>query len=116
MQVARKAHPPSRTELFTLRLMILIDIAGMGFLLYYLLSPWQVGYAPFYWLLMAGIFFACLRILHEWYHYFYITVPPAPPPGRQFTVDIFTTFCAGEPYPMIVKTLEAIQAIRYPHN
>ncbi|GAA0533836.1 glycosyltransferase [Chitinophaga japonensis] len=116
MQVPRKAHPPSRTELLTLRLMILIGIAGMGFLLYYLLNPRQVGYAPFYWMLMAGIFFTCLRILHEWYHYFYITVPPAPPPGRQFTVDIFTTFCAGEPYPMIVETLQAIQAIRYPHN
>jgi len=116
MQVPRKAHPPSRTELLTLRLMILIGMAGMGFLLYYLLQPRQVGYAPFYWMLMAGIFFTCLRILHEWYHYFYITVPPAPPPGRQFTVDIFTTFCAGEPYAMIVETLQAIQAIRYPHH
>ncbi len=65
---------------------------------------------------MAGIIFGCLRVLHEWYHYFYITVPPEPLLTKQFTVDIFTTFCAGEPYPMIVQTLEAIQAITYPHN
>jgi cellulose synthase/poly-beta-1,6-N-acetylglucosamine synthase-like glycosyltransferase/beta-mannanase len=96
--------------------MILIGVAGMFFFLYYLLNPLQVGYAPFYWPLMAAVIFGCLRVLHEWYHYFHITVPPEPPLTKQFTVDIFTTFCAGEPYPMIVQTLEAIQAIRYPHN
>ncbi|GAA0533848.1 hypothetical protein GCM10009415_14230 [Chitinophaga japonensis] len=96
--------------------MIGIGIAGMGYFLYCLFNPLQVGYAPFYWLLMAGTVFTCLRILHEWYHYFYITVPRVPPPGRPFTVDIFTTFCAGEPYSMIVETLQAIQAIRYPHS
>ncbi|WP_246197623.1 glycosyltransferase family 2 protein [Chitinophaga agrisoli] len=88
----------------------------MGLLLYYLLNPVQIGYAPFYWLLMAAVIFNCLRVLHEWYHYFYITVPPTPPLTKKFTVDIFTTFCAGEPYPMIVETLEAIQAIHYPHT
>jgi cellulose synthase/poly-beta-1,6-N-acetylglucosamine synthase-like glycosyltransferase/beta-mannanase len=50
---------------------------------------------------MAGITFNCLRILHEWYHYFSISI---------------TTFCPGEPYAMIVETLTAMQAIRYPHT
>ncbi|UFH54450.1 glycosyltransferase [Spirosoma sp. KNUC1025] len=35
---------------------------------------------------------------------------------KTWTVDILTTFCAGEPYEMIVKTLKAIQAINYPHT
>ena len=96
--------------------MIGIGIAGMGYFLYCLFNPLQIGYAPFYWMLMAATIFTCLRILHEWYHYLYITVPPAPPPARQYTVDIFTTFCAGEPYAMIEETLQAIQAIRYPHH
>ena len=116
MAAPRKAPPPSRRDLFAIRLMIFIGLASMLFFLYFLLNPLQIGYAPFYWLLMAGIIFGCLRVLHEWYHYFYITVPPEPPLTKQFTVDIFTTFCAGEPYPMIVQTLEAIQAIRYPHT
>lgn len=116
MTVPRRAPAPSRKELIALRLMILIGFAAMLFFLSYLMNPLQVGYAPFYWLLMAAVIFGCLRVLHEWYHYFYITVPPEPPLTKQFTVDIFTTFCAGEPYPMIVQTLEAIQAIRYPHN
>jgi cellulose synthase/poly-beta-1,6-N-acetylglucosamine synthase-like glycosyltransferase/beta-mannanase len=97
-------------------MMICIGIVSMGVFLYYLLQPLQIGYAPFYWLLIAATVFNCLRVLHEWYHYFYITVPPALPLVKHFTVDIFTTFCAGEPYPMIVETLEAIQAIRYPHT
>ncbi|WP_229310898.1 glycosyltransferase family 2 protein [Larkinella soli] len=35
---------------------------------------------------------------------------------RSYTVDILTTFCKGEPYEMIVTTLKAIKAIKYPHN
>ncbi|KAA2245368.1 glycosyltransferase [Chitinophaga agrisoli] len=116
MRTPKKASPPSRMELWTLRLMILIGAGGMGYFLYSLANPLQVGYAPFYWLLLAATVFNCLRVLHEWYHYFYITVPPTPPLTKTFTVDIFTTFCAGEPYPMIVETLEAIQAISYPHT
>jgi cellulose synthase (UDP-forming) len=54
--------------------------------------------------------------LYEWYHYWAIAVPPDLPITKQYTVDIFTTFCAGEPYEMIVETLTAIQAIRYPHE
>jgi len=112
----RKANPPSRTDLWSLRLMIFIGVGSMVYFLYSLLNPLQVGYAPFYWLLMMTTIFNCLRVLHEWYHYLYITVPPTPPLSKHFTVDIFTTFCAGEPYAMIEETLEAIQAIRYPHN
>lgn len=107
---------PSLPEQLTLRLMILLGTASMGYLLYCLFNRAQIGYAPFYWILMAGITFNCLRILHEWYHYFSIAIPPVPPQEHHFTVDIFTTFCPGEPYAMIVETLTAIQAIRYPHT
>lgn len=108
--------PPSRMERFTLRLMILLGVCSTGYLLLCLFRHSQVGYAPFYWVLMAGITFNCLRLLHEWYHYFSISIPATPPPQHAFTVDIFTTFCAGEPHAMIVETLTAIQAIRYPHT
>lgn len=112
----KKAAPPSRTELWSLRLMILIGVCSMVYFLHCLLNPMQVGYAPFYWLLMVATIFNCLRVVHEWYHYLFITVPDTPPLTKHFTVDIFTTFCAGEPYPMIERTLKAIQAIRYPHT
>ncbi|SKD09783.1 Glycosyltransferase, catalytic subunit of cellulose synthase and poly-beta-1,6-N-acetylglucosamine synthase [Chitinophaga ginsengisegetis] len=108
--------PPSRRERFTLRLMILLGACSMIYLLYCLLNKAQIGYAPFYWILMAGLVFNCLTILHEWYHYFSISVPETPETQHPFTVDIFTTFCPGEPYAMIVETLTAIQAITYPHT
>lgn len=108
--------PPSRLELFTLRLMILLGTGSILYLLYCLFEKSQIGFAPFYWILMAGLTFNCLRILHEWYHYFSISIPATPAQQHIFTVDILTTFCAGEPYAMIVETLTAIVAIRYPHT
>lgn len=88
----------------------------MAILLYSLLAPRNIGNAPLYWLLMAAVIFYCLKILHEWYHYFYISVPTRPAFTSRPTVDIFTTFCTGEPYEMIVETLTAVQAITYPHT
>src|SRR5690348_4138631 len=107
---------PSRSELITLRLMILIGVCSVFYLLYSLFDHAQIGYSPFYWILMLAICFNCLRIFHEWYHYFSISVPVQPPADKIFTVDIFTTFCKGEPYEMVERTLEAIQKIHYPHT
>lgn len=108
---------PSRREFITLRLMILIGVCSMGYLLYCLFNRAQISFAPFYWILMFAITFTCLRLLHEWYHYFSISIPATPQQKqRAFTVDILTTFCPGEPYEMIVETLTAIQKIHYPHT
>lgn len=108
--------PPSRQELLTLRLMILLGTAGIGVLLIVLFRRTQIGYAPLYWVLMAGITFNCLAILHEWYHYAAIRIPSSRRPQHPFTVDVFTTYFPGEPYEMIVQTLTAIQAMTYPHT
>ncbi|GAB2514532.1 hypothetical protein GCM10027085_00350 [Spirosoma aerophilum] len=96
--------------------MILLGLTAMCFFLYSILSTAMEEYNILYWLLLASFLFTCLKILHEWSHYLFITVPDTPPLDKQFTVDIFTTFCAGEPYEMITETLTAIQAITYPHK
>ena len=106
---------PSRWERYTLRFMITIGLICMVFFIKELLGT-RAEYPVLYWLLVATLIFACLKILHEWIHYFCITVPPTPKLEKEFTVDVFTTFCAGEPYDMIRETLIAIKAIRYPHN
>lgn len=108
--------PPSRKELVTLRVMIVTGFICMGFFIYALFDQSVIGYAPLYWLLITTFVFTCLKIVHEWIHYFYITVPETPAHIKTYTVDIFTTFCAGEPYEMIAETLEAIQKITYPHK
>lgn len=114
MQSAIK--PPSRKQLLILRLMILIGLVCMGFLLYSLLKKNVVGYKPLYWLLMSTFIYTFFKVMYEWYHYWAISVPETPLVTRPYTVDMFTTFCAGEPYEMIVETLTALKAVTYPHE
>ncbi|KAA8485294.1 cellulose synthase/poly-beta-1,6-N-acetylglucosamine synthase-like glycosyltransferase [Arcticibacter tournemirensis] len=107
---------PSKREKFTLRLMIFLGLISMGFFFRSLFDPSVISNPFLYWMLAIGLIFNCLTVLHEWYHYYSIVVPETPPKTKVYTVDIFTTFCAGEPYEMIEETLVAIQAIKYPHK
>jgi cellulose synthase/poly-beta-1,6-N-acetylglucosamine synthase-like glycosyltransferase len=111
-----KVKPPTRKQRFILRSMIVIGMGCMGFFMYSLIQPSIAGYKLLYWLLMSTFIFTLFKILYEWYHYWSISIPVAVPNHKTYTVDIFTTFCAGEPYEMIVETLTAIQAIHYPHQ
>ncbi|UOG74358.1 glycosyltransferase [Hymenobacter tibetensis] len=79
----------------------------------------HVGYAPLFWLLTFSLCYKMLRMLQEWYHYVHVQEPIAPvvaatAPLR--TVDMLTTACPGEPHAMIIRTLEAMVAVRYPHT
>ncbi|WP_226163020.1 glycosyltransferase [Hymenobacter terricola] len=77
----------------------------------------RMGYAPLFWMLAVSLGFKMLRMVHEWGHYIQVRepVPPAYVPA-QHRVDVLTTACPGEPHAMIIRTLEAMQAIRYPHT
>lgn len=116
MSELKQAPQPTRSELLTLRLMILIGTISLACFLYCLLDPANITHAPLYWMFVTATIFYCLRILHEWYHYLFISVPKPAKGDKQFTVDMFTTFCPGEPYEMIVETLTAMQAVKYPHT
>ena len=107
---------PTSKEMLTLRIMILLGVVFMVYFLRGIISDKVQGYPLLYWLLVAGFIFSCLRTLHEWYHYFHISIPTPPEKTKTYTVDIFTTYCAGEPYEMITETLRAIKAITYPHE
>ncbi|MEN0054207.1 MAG: glycosyltransferase family 2 protein, partial [Mucilaginibacter sp.] len=107
---------PTKSQLFGLRTMIVIGVFCMLFFTHSLLRKSVIGNQPLYWLLLSTFVYTFFKILYEWYHYWAIAVPPDSPVTKPYTVDIFTTFCAGEPYEMIVETLTAIQAIRYPHQ
>lgn len=108
--------PPTRSERLTLRIMILIGTLSLLYLTWRLLDRTVMGYAPFYLLLMAGVIYTHLGLLLEWYHYLAISIPAVPASAPPFSVDILTTFCAGEPYEMVVRTLKAIKAVNYPHE
>ncbi|WP_316839058.1 glycosyltransferase [Pedobacter gandavensis] len=116
MKVIQAPSPPTKKERFTLRLMITIGLISIGYFLNNMLNPDIIGYPPLYWMLLSTFVFMSLKTIHEWIHYFCITIPKTPESTKVYTVDIFTTFCAGEPYQMIEETLIAIKAISYPHE
>ena len=108
--------PPTSKEQRVLRLMILIGVLSVIFFLYTMLKTDNISYFPLYVLLMITLVYYCLKYLHEWYHYFSISADPKPVTAKKYTVDILTTFCAGEPFDMLEETLTAIQNITYPHT
>ena len=109
-------RPPLRSELLSIRIMVFLGLLSMGFFLYTLYQSGHDQHTLLFWLLLFTIVFSCIRITVEWIHYIYITIPPTPAMEKEFTVDIFTTFCPGEPIAMIEETLKAITQIRYPHT
>lgn len=103
--------------LATMRWLVAAGLACMFFFLWWFFTALRIGYAPLFWLLAVSLGFKLLRMLHEWVHYVQVQVPV--PPAHIATarrVDVLTTACPGEPHGMIIRTLEAMQAIRYPHT
>ena len=107
---------PTKAQRIALRLMIFIGLMSMGFFLWGILNKDYILNRPLYYILMFTFIFMALKVAYEWYNYFSISVPKTPATDKQYTVDILTTFCPGEPYDMILETLEAIQRIEYPHT
>lgn len=107
---------PLKKESEKLRLIIITGILAMFFFLYTFFDSGVKGYPPLYICLCITLFYTCFKYLHEWYHYLNISSPPVLHETENYTVDILTTFCAGEPYDMLEDTLKAISEIRYPHT
>jgi cellulose synthase (UDP-forming) len=79
-------------------------------------QPASRGEGWLFGLLSVSVGLKLLRLLHEWYHYWQVRPVGLPPVTRTWRVDVLTTYCPGEPIDMVVNTLRAIQAIRYPHT
>ena len=108
--------PPTAREKIALRIMIFIGLFALCFFLYTIFQKGNIGDRPLYILLMITLIYYCLKYLHEWYHYFSIAADKKPVRTRLYTVDVLTTYCAGEPFDMLEETLTAIQNITYPHT
>ena len=113
-------------DLRPVRALVMVGLLLMGGFVWVYFQSANRGYSWLFALLTVSISFKLLRLLHEWYHYWQVR-PPTPPPVTNdpatnkpllpgWTVDVLTTFCAGEPYPMMLNTLRAIQSISYPHT
>ena len=107
---------PTRQQRLVMRGLVLLGLVALGVFLYWFIDADFIGYAPLYWALAVAFGYKLLRILHEWYHYVGISVKERPELTRNYSVDMLTTFCAGEPYDMVLDTLAAMVKVRYPHT
>ncbi|MBK8808988.1 MAG: glycosyltransferase [Bacteroidales bacterium] len=96
--------------------LIIIGISVSVNFFVWLLTPSFVGYKPLYLLIIFIFAYKILIRFIEWIFSISLSVPKKPEITKKWTVDILTTFCAGEPKAMIIDTLYAIKDISYPHN
>lgn len=79
-----------------------------------------IGLPVLYYFLSISLFFKIVKTLFEWYHFSNLNIKKdnltIKKANKNFTVDMFTTACPGEPFDMIAGTLEALVAVRYPHK
>ncbi len=112
-----RAIEPTPSEKWKMRVLIVFGLLFMGqFFWWFFNNSDHQGYPVLYWILTAALVFKILRWLHEWYHYFNISIPERPALKRQWTVDLFTTYCPGEPRAMVKRTLRAMLDVSYPHT
>ncbi|MGI4737814.1 MAG: glycosyltransferase [Janthinobacterium lividum] len=102
-----------------MRILVVVGLIVVAHFVWWFANPEHIGYPPLFWLLTFSLGYKIVRMLHEWYHYVQVREPllplvPATAPLRQ--VDMLTTACPGEPHAMIIRTLEALVAVRYPHK
>lgn len=104
---------PSRKERMKLRVLIVMGVIALCFFIHAIAVASERDNFLLYLLLMTTLAYFCLKALHEWYHYFSISAPPLKQTDKLYSVDVFTTFCAGEPYDMLRQTLRAAVAMDY---
>lgn len=102
-----------------MRILVGVGLVVVAHFIWWFANPEHIGYPPLFWLLTFSLGYKIVRMLHEWYHYVQVQEPLLPlvsstAPLRQ--VDMLTTACPGEPHAMIIRTLEALVAVRYPHK
>ncbi len=111
-----KIHQLKKTEIWIIRFLICCGMLSMVLFILWFVNPEHVGWQPIYWLLTLALFFKLGKMIHEWYHYWSVSIPPAPLSTKVWKVDVLTTACPGEPQEMIIRTLKAMVKIKYPHT
>jgi cellulose synthase (UDP-forming) len=111
-----KVSPPKKADILTIRFLISCGLISMIIFIFWFFDPQHIGCAPLYYFLTFALFFKLLKMVHEWYHYWSVSVPEVSDAKTKWSVDVLTTACPGEPKDMIIRTLKAMKAIKYPHT
>ncbi|MCP9201511.1 glycosyltransferase [Gramella sp. GC03-9] len=107
---------PNKAEERTIKLLIVLGLFSILNFLFFFFQPDSWGNLLLFALLMITMLYSLVKKLYMWYNYSNISVPETPELEKEFSVDILTTYFPGEPYQMIITTLEAINRITYPHT
>ncbi|MCH4824001.1 glycosyltransferase [Gramella lutea] len=107
---------PTTNENRVIKFLILLGIVSILNFLYFFLDRESWGNTFLFILLSISLFYGILKKIYLWYNYSNISIPKKPDKKQDFTVDVLTTYFPGEPYQMIITTLEAIIKIKYPHE
>jgi hypothetical protein len=99
-----------------MRLLVVLALAALIAFFIWLLDEERRGDAWLFWPLVGVIAFRALWWVVEWAHYARPKFDCFQPVRREWKVDVLTTACPGEPRGMILRTLVAMKAIRYPHT
>ncbi|MFL5753909.1 MAG: glycosyltransferase, partial [Bacteroidia bacterium] len=111
-----KVSAPEKKDILTIRFLIVCGLLAMLIFSCWFFDKDHIGYGPIFYLLTFALIFKLIKMLHEWYHYWSVSVPPCPEWKTERKVDVLTTACPGEPFEMIYKTLKAMSRIEYPHT
>jgi cellulose synthase (UDP-forming) len=106
----------NEVSILRIRLLITFTILIMVMFCYFFFKAEHIGNAVLYGMLTGALVYKLMRMVFEWYHYYNLEVPVLPEMKREYTVDMLTTFCKGEPYDMVIRTLKAMKAVIYPHE
>ena len=106
----------TRRTVLSVRFLILLGVVTLGAFFIWLFDPDRRGDAWLFWPLAIGFIYRGLCWVMEWKYYARPRFEPLKPPSRSWKVDVLTTVCPGEPRGMILRTLLAMKAIRYPHE
>ncbi|HEY5813567.1 MAG TPA: hypothetical protein VIT23_13045 [Terrimicrobiaceae bacterium] len=111
-------HPegPSRTIVLSVRFLIIMGLIALVTFLVWLFSPEHRGDPWVFWPLALGFIYRGLIWIMEWMYFARPRFEPLRKPAKSWTVDVLTTYCPGEPHGMVLRTLLAMKAIRYPHE
>lgn len=82
----------------------------------WLVQPSHWGHPALFWPLVFAWLIGTAGLVNECLNYSNISVPRPPGFSSTWTVDVFTTWCPGEPRGMVLRTLKAMTHIRYPHT
>ena len=111
-----RPQAPTRKAVWQIRTLIGIAAVALVIFFVWLLDLEKRGDSWLFWPLFATMAYRALWWIVEWINYARPKVEPLAAPTRKWTVDVFTTACPGEPRGMILRTLLAMKAIRYPHT